>query len=95
VVAMPFFMITNIVQYPNGTLAKVATYFPITAPSIAIVRAAIPNGAARWELALSALCAIGGMLIVIWIAGRVFRAGMLLTSKPASVKEAIGWILRG
>ena len=95
VVAMPFFVMMNIVQYPTGTLAKVATYFPLTAPSVGIIRAAIPDGAHRWELALSALCAIAGMLAIIWVAGRIFRAGMLLTSKPASIKEAIGWILRG
>jgi ABC-2 type transport system permease protein len=95
IVATPFFVMMNVIQYPTGTLAKVMTFFPITAPSVAIIRAAIPNGAERWELALSAVCSIAGMLLVIWIAGRIFRAGMLLTSKPASIKEAIGWILRG
>jgi ABC-2 type transport system permease protein len=95
VVAMPFFVLTPIVQYPNGMLAKAAAFFPLTAPSVSIIRAAIPSGAPRWEMVVSAISAILGMLLVVWIAGRIFRAGMLLTSKPASMKEAMRWIISG
>jgi ABC-2 type transport system permease protein len=95
IVALPLFILTWIVQYPNGLLSKSASLFPLTAPTVSIIRAAIPQGATRLELILSAICSVLGMLVVIWIAGRVFRAGMLLTSKPASVREAIGWIVRG
>ncbi len=95
VVAMPFFVLTPIVQYPNGMLAKCAAFFPLTAPSVSIIRAAIPSGAQPWEMVVSAISAIGGMLVIVWIAGRIFRAGMLLTSKPASIKEAIRWVISG
>lgn len=95
VVAMPFFVLMPIVQYPNSMLAKSAAFFPLTAPSVSIIRAAIPSGAQRWEMVVSAISAIVGMLIVVWIAGRIFRAGMLLTSKPASLKEAIRWVVSG
>lgn len=95
VVAMPFFVLTPIVQYPNGMLAKAAAFFPLTAPSVSIIRAAIPSGAQRWEMVVSAISAILGMLLIVWIAGRIFRAGMLLTSKPASMKEAIRWVVSG
>lgn len=95
VVAMPFFVLTPIVQYPNGMLAKAAAFFPLTAPSVSIIRAAIPSGAQRWEMIVSAASAMIGMLVVVWIAGRIFRAGMLLTSKPASFREAIRWVVSG
>lgn len=95
VVAMPFFVLTPIVQYPNGTLAKCAAFFPLTAPTVSIIRAAIPSGATRLEMVLSAVSAVLGMLLIVWIAGRIFRAGMLLTSKPASMKEAIRWVISG
>lgn len=95
VVAMPFFVLTPIVQYPSGMLARCAAFFPLTAPSVSIIRAAIPSGAQPWEMVISAISAILGMLLVVWIAGRIFRAGMLLTSKPASIKEAIRWVISG
>jgi ABC-2 type transport system permease protein len=95
VVALPFFILTPIVQYPNGMLAKTAAFFPLTAPTVSIIRAAIPSATPRWEMAVSAASAVLGMLLVVWIAGRIFRAGMLLTSKPASLKEAMRWVLAG
>ena len=95
IVAMPFFVLQPIVQYPNSLLAKSAAFFPLTAPSVSIIRAAIPSGAQPWEMVVSAVSAIIGMLVVVWIAGRIFRAGMLLTSKPASMKELFRWIVSG
>ena len=94
-VALPIMALRPILEYPDGALARAAAFFPLTAPSISIIRAAIPGAAAPWEMALSALSATLGTLAVIWVAGRIFRAGMLLTSKPASIAEAIRWIVRG
>ena len=95
VIATPILAIRPILEYPDSALAKAAAFFPLTAPTISIVRSAVPGAAAPWEMVVSALSATLGTLAVIWIAGRIFRAGMLLTSKPASIAEAIRWVVRG
>lgn len=95
VIATPIVAIRPILEYPDSFLAKAAAFFPLTAPTISIVRSAVPGAAAPWEMVVSALSATLGTLAVIWVAGRIFRAGMLLTSKPASIGEAIRWVVRG
>jgi ABC-2 type transport system permease protein len=95
IVVLPLFLVGPILSSPHGTVARIGTFFPFSAPMVAMMRIAVPPALPWWHLALAALSSTIAMLILVWIAGRVFRAGFLLVGRPASLKELIAWIVRG
>jgi ABC-2 type transport system permease protein len=75
---------------PDGTLARVLSLFPFTAPLLMFMRISVQPPPA-WEIALS----IGVLLLTIWgvawFAGRVYRVGILMYGKKPTLPEIIRW----
>ena len=95
IVVLPMFLIGPILSDPHGTIALAGTFFPLSAPLVMMMRLSIPPAVPVWQ-PIVALC--GSLMmtaVLVWIAGRVFRAGFLLVGRPASLKELLGWVLRG
>ena len=44
------------------------------------------------EILLANLVLWAGILVVIWMAARVFRVGVLMYGKPPSFKEVFRWL---
>jgi ABC-2 type transport system permease protein len=88
---VPLLFLGAITSEPNGTIASFLGYFPLTAPVALPIRlAAAP---VDWsQVALS----LGGMLLagmaIAWIAGKIYRAGILATGKKASLSELVRWV---
>lgn len=77
---IPFMLFAAILAEPNGTLARVLTWIPFTAPLTVMLRNASSTvGVPWWELIGSLLVMIVGVWISIKIGGRMFRVGMLLS----------------
>ncbi|MCX6053771.1 MAG: ABC transporter permease [Chloroflexi bacterium] len=85
-IVIPFWFITPIMFKPNGTLAVALSMFPITAP-IALPLRAVFTSVPAWQIALTLtlLCALAAGSL--WMAGRVFRIGMLRYGKRVSLRE--------
>jgi len=85
-VTIPFYLVTPIINNPNGVLARVLSYFPFSAPVTLLLRMGfieIPLG----ELAISVGVLIAFGVLAIWFAGRVFHMGMLRYGKKLTFKE--------
>lgn len=88
-VTIPFYVIMPIMQNPNGTLARILTFFPFSTPITILTRMAfttIPTG----ELALSIALLVAFAVFAIWFAGRAFHMGMLRYGKKLTLKELFG-----
>jgi len=44
-----------------------------------------------WQIALSLLIGFSSVLVIMWMASRVYRVGMLMYGKRASIPEAWRW----
>lgn len=77
------------INSPDSPLLTFAAWFPLSAPFAAIMR--LPSDPPWWELTLQALFVLILSFLVIWIAGRVFRYGIL---SGAGVKGLKGWFMR-
>jgi ABC-2 type transport system permease protein len=44
-----------------------------------------------WQIALSLLVGFGTVLLIVWFAARIYRVGMLMYGKRASISEALRW----
>lgn len=83
---MPYWFITSIIGNPNGPLAQVLSYFPLTAPVTISLRAAFTT-IPTWQLLLNILILILCAIAALWLAGRAFRLGMLSYGKRLKFKE--------
>lgn len=78
-----------IINDPGGQVAFWFSMFPFTSPIIMMLR--IPFGVQVWELALSGALLIAGFIFTTYIAGRIYRTGILMYGKKVSYKELWKW----
>ncbi|QKZ13109.1 ABC transporter permease [Spirosoma sp. KUDC1026] len=79
-----------VVRDPDGPLAFWTSMVPLTSPIVMMVR--IPFGVPVWELALSMLLLVLGFVGTIWLAGRIYRVGILMYGKKITYRELSKWL---
>lgn len=75
---------------PHGELAVWLSIIPFTSPITMMCR--IPFGVPVWQLAISISSMIIGILLVTWLASRIYRVGILMYGKKANYRELAKWI---
>ena len=87
---LAFILIQPIMENPDGSLAFWMSIIPFTSPVIMMVR--LPFGVASWELALSMGVLILSFIITTYLAGKIYRTGILMYGKKTSYKELWKWL---
>jgi len=80
-----------VINNPDSSLSIWLSMIPFTSPIAMMIR--IPFGVPAWQLAISMLLMIGGFLFTTWVAGRIYRVGILMYGKKASYKELAKWFM--
>jgi ABC-type Na+ efflux pump permease subunit len=92
----PLFFLQQIIQEPDGALATGLSFFPFATPSLMVARIAIPPGVPDWW---QPFLGVAGVLVTtlfcVWVAGRIFRVGLLMQGKGASFSEIVKWAWKG
>lgn len=78
------------IENPDGPLAMWCSFIPFTSTIVMMVR--LPYGVPTWELALSIALLFGTALTFLWLAGRIYRRGILMYGKNVSVWDIFRWI---
>ena len=92
---LPLFVWINVAREPTSTFSTVASLIPTATPMLMILRVAVPPGVAPWQPALGLALMLMTTVIFIYAAGRIFRVGILMQGKGASVRDLARWIVRG
>ncbi|ARA94363.1 ABC transporter permease [Rhodothermaceae bacterium RA] len=79
------------VESPNSTLSLVLSMIPLTSPISAVVRMAVTD-VPWWQMLLSLAILAATFLGVVWLAGRVYRVGILMYGKKPSPRELLRWL---
>ena len=79
-----------IIQNPNGPVAFWFSIIPFTSPIVMLMR--IPFGIPFWQLALSMFLLVATFLGTTWLAGKIFRIGILMYGKKVNYKELWKWL---
>ena len=87
---LSFILIQPIMDNPDGILAFWMSIIPFTSPVIMMGR--LPFGVPKWELLLSMAILISTFIATTWLAGRIYRTGILMYGKKASYKELWRWL---
>ncbi|HET7583858.1 MAG TPA: ABC transporter permease [Gemmatimonadaceae bacterium] len=88
---IPLMLIGSIATDPLGTKATVLGLVPFTSPiamPMRIAAAAIPPA----QIALSVVLLALSVVAVSWVAGKIYRVGILSTGKRPSFQELMRWI---
>ncbi len=88
---VPLFFVSILIAEPNGTLARVLSYIPFTAPITMMLRVACGR-VPWWDVALSALILAVSLLAFVRLAAKVFRLGVLMYGKRPSIFEIVRWL---
>ena len=80
-----------ILRDPHGSVSFWLSVIPFTSPVAMVGRIAF--GVPAWELALSMILLVGGFLLTTWIAGRIYRVGILMTGTKVSYKVLAKWFM--
>src|SRR5207248_1453949 len=84
---VPLAVLPNIIQNPNGPLARIATLFPPLTPMVTVARLAVPPGIPLWEILVAIAILLASTTILVWASGRIFRVGILMQGKGANVRD--------
>ncbi|HSE64968.1 MAG TPA: ABC transporter permease [Thermoanaerobaculia bacterium] len=81
----------SVMNNPNGPVAVFASLFPFTAPLIMYLRTAIaePPG---WQIVLCIVILILSTIGMAWLAGRIYRVGILMYGKKPTLPEIMRWV---
>jgi ABC-type Na+ efflux pump permease subunit len=94
-VMFPLFMWVAVLRAPDSGLALAISLFPPSTPFIMLLRIALQPPPPLWQILLSALLVGITVVLAVWAAGRIFRAGLLLHGKAATPREMLRWITTG
>jgi len=78
------------INNPDSSVAFWFSMIPFTSPVIMMAR--IPFGVPIWEVGLSMLLLVLTFLGTTWMAGKIYRTGILMYGKKASYRELLKWI---
>ncbi len=93
-IMIPMFMLTPVMQQPNGSLAIVMSFIPPFTPVLMLLRQALPGGVPWWQPWLGLADVIVFAVAIIWAAARIFRIGILSQGKTPKLAELAQWVLR-
>ena len=85
-----FAIAQGVASDPDSGLAQFFSIFPLTSPIVMMVR--LPFGVPTWELALSMVMLVVGFLFFTWLAGKIYRTGILMYGKKTTWKELGKWL---
>jgi ABC-2 type transport system permease protein len=74
---------------PGSDVAFWFSIVPFTSPIVMMAR--IPFGVPLWELLSSMALLVGGFIATTWIAGRIYRIGILMYGKKITYQELWKW----
>jgi ABC-2 type transport system permease protein len=87
-----FGLFTFILRDPHGPISVWLSIIPFTSPIAMMGRIAF--GVPDWQLALSVALLIGGFIFTTWVAGRIYRVGILMHGTKVNYKVLVKWFMQ-
>lgn len=81
------------VYNPDGPAVFWSSIIPFTSPVVMMIRIATGNAFEHpWHLVLSMVLLVATFIFTTWLAGRIYRTGILMYGKKVSWKELGKWL---
>jgi len=83
---IPLWLNPLLIPNPESTLARVLTFFPATSGMTSMMRLS-RDAMDPWEIAVSLGILAGAVVVMMWVAAKVFRVFLLMYGKRPSLRE--------
>ena len=87
------YLIFPVIRSPNSSLAFWISISPFFSPVTMLVRI-VTETPPFWQIALSLAIGVLTIIALTWLAARIYRTGMLMYGKSASIPEVLRWVRR-
>ncbi|MBL0355659.1 MAG: ABC transporter permease [Chitinophagaceae bacterium] len=87
-----FIILSSNLNTPDSPVMVWASMIPFTSPIVMMGR--IPSGVPWYQLLASMALLVAGFIFTTWLAGKIYRTGILMYGKKASWKEMFKWAFR-
>ena len=95
-VMIPYFLITFIMQQPNGPISTALSLFPPFTPMLMLLRQAMPGGGVpAWQPWVGLVAVLAFTLVMVVAAARIFRVAILMQGKTPKMADLVRWAVRG
>jgi len=88
---LPMIFVHSILGNPNTPFAIFCSIFPFFSPMVMMARMCLTD-VPVYQVVISILVLIGSFIGSVWIAGRIYRTGVLMYGKKPSFKELWKWV---
>ena len=83
-------IMVSVLNQPNSRLAVISSLIPFCSPIIMVGR--LPFGPPAWQIILSGVLLVAGFVFTVWVAGKIYRTGILMYGKKITFKEMMKWV---
>jgi ABC-2 type transport system permease protein len=90
ILVVSFYLFFPVSRSPDSTFSFWVSMIPFSAPVAMLVRI-VTQTPPFWQIALSLFIGFSSVLAIMWAASRIYRVGMLMYGKRASIPEAFRW----
>jgi ABC-2 type transport system permease protein len=90
-IILSIMVMMSAIKSPEGPVAFWFSIIPFTSPVVMMAR--IPFGVPVWQLALSMFLMVITFVGMVWVAGKIYRTGILMYGKKPSWKEIGKWLM--
>jgi ABC-2 type transport system permease protein len=95
-VMIPYFLITFVMQQPNGAISTAMSLFPPFTPMLMLLRQAMPGGGVpAWQPWVGLTGVLVFTLVMVVAAARIFRVAILMQGKTPKMADLVRWAVRG
>jgi ABC-2 type transport system permease protein len=91
-VMLPVLTWVTVLRAPDGLVATVLSLTPTATPFLMLLRISLPPGPPAWQIVLAFVLTTGSAVVMVWAAGKIFRTGLLMQGKSATLPEMVRWI---
>jgi ABC-2 type transport system permease protein len=88
---VPLVMISSFVSNPGSPLSVALSLFPMTSPIVMLIRVLIAPPP-FWQIALCLGLLVASVYLAAAAAAKIFRVGILMGGKRATLREMVRWI---
>ena len=89
-IILAIYIMITAVRAPESSLAVWSSIFPLFSPIVMPAR--LPFNPPLWQVGLSITLLIATVVGLVWLAGRIYRVGILMYGKKVSLKELAKWM---
>jgi ABC-2 type transport system permease protein len=91
----PMFVWMSVIKEPLSTSSTLMSFFPPATPMLMMLRISVAPSLPIWQPLLGIVIVLLSAVVAVFVAGRIFRVGILMQGKGANFSEMLRWAVRG